>query len=473
MKFCKIRNFINHRSLILIFFSIATGMLPFVFPGWADLLSDLNYVHGYGYGPDRPIALDPGDEHIFATGPVTLRSGPFSDVDGHTHKETTWQVRRTDKNYYCDYDWSFNHIVIDEPDLMTVHTVFGLEPGLKYAWRVSYEDSTGVGSKWSDERTFKIGIPETTYIRDVKKGDKPSDFRMISFTQWPVDPSSVSVFGDIVGQNYGKYFRIATYDPNRTYNSSTGYNYVEYGDMEIEPGRAYWFITLQEDADIPLNGIPVSLEHDIEVKLHYNPVTDDGWNMIACPNDKTYDWNKIQVKQYDFGCNTKNGPDSPDNNLVSSVLWKWKNGDYVYYDAGDPEGFNESLDAEDHTLASDSLMRPKMGYWVRAKKENVVLVFSADHDSSDSETMTAGIMRQGKRLVKKGFTPRQAIADSGDAPPGPPRLADNAGFSGADSGSSGCFIAGSDSDLPADSNVMILLFFIIATLIIIYEKKRQ
>ena len=314
--------------------------------------------------------------------------------------------------YGCsDYDASFDYEATTGN--LTQHTVSGLEPGLKYVWKVGYKDSSG-NISWSREYTFKLGASEADSILRIYPGAEVTDYKMASFVHWPDNPAATSVFGaDYASDD----FRIGTYDP-------AGEAYVEYGStLKIEPGRAYWFLA-RNGLDITVEGVPVSLSHDIEVRLLYNSSSGKGWNMIACPNNTNYYWGHAQVLEYDANGNVVYGPtaiaDLPDpNDYVDKQLWSWDNGSY-------------RDDAD--------LMEKHEGYWVKAKKANVFLRFPVRVQAglSNPATMIAKLLNKGKRWINRRLAPNVAIADSEDSPPAP--MGDFGTKGGDSSGGPACFI---------------------------------
>jgi hypothetical protein len=367
--------------------------------------------------PDMPAAYSPENEEIFSELPVILQTSPFSDLENDPHTETQWLLKRADRVWNCaDYDPVFDVIATGQG--LTENVLSELDPGLKYVWKARYKDQgSGTFSEWSAERSFKIGISSQDRSVKIRSGTSPADFVMVSFTVWPDDPAATSVLGDEIGTAYNtKLFRIGAYDPIRG-------AYVEYGEkLEIEPGRAYWFGS-KKKTDIAVNGVPVSLNHDIEVKLLYNPSIGDGWNMIGCPNSADYDWNDVEILQYNTDGEIIRGPlpvSSDENDLSDKTLWRWEAGEYV---------------------PDTAQMERNKGYWIRAKKENVFLRFPAKSQKNlpgARTMMTVRLNHQSARLGKL-FTPAEAIADTGDSPP-PPIGGFGDNKTSSSGGSGGCFI---------------------------------
>ena len=110
-----------------------------------------------------------------------------------------------------------------------------------------------------------------------------------------------------------------------------------------------------------------------------------------------------------------------DNEYVDKKIWRWVNGGYT---AANSDTF---------------IMKPYEGYWVKAKKKNMYLVFlpSAQVDITDMDQVVAGVMNRLKTWVTdKLLGPDTAFAD-GDSPP-MPMCGLNDGAAGGDTG---CFIS--------------------------------
>ncbi len=292
---------------------------------------------------------------------------------------------------------------------MTVYTLSELDPGLKYAWKVGYMDTGSSETTWSAESNFKIGNSVTDSGPPILPGQTAADFQMVSITQWPDDPSAESVLGDDMGGEYDtRRFRIGTYDPMKA-----GGSYREYGeDLNIQPGRAYW-IFARQGLDLTVEGVPVSTQHDIEVELYYNPDTLDGWNMIAPPNNRAYDWASVQIIEYDreggilFGP-TAVGDLAEDNPYLDKRLWRWESGAYEF----------------------DTIqMVPEEGYWVKTYKPNVYLRFPAGilvRNRILSPDFTETLLSAGTDWMHRLLPlPGLAQAAADDGPPAP-----ISGFSG-------------------------------------------
>ncbi|RKZ11118.1 hypothetical protein DRQ32_06490, partial [bacterium] len=232
--------------------------------------------------PATPVPKTPSDEaRIDKDTAVTLQASDFSDPEGDAHNTSYWEVERFDSEELLPS-------YFDAPSVvgLTSHAVMDtLDPGLKYAWRVKYEDERGAVSEWSTMSTFKVGTSVPESLPAVQAGKNLGDFGMISIVHWPDNPAPHAVFSiDYDPANY----RIGTWDPEQG-------RYIEFGDgLEMEPGTAYWILA-REGLVVNFNGIPVSKVHDLEHCLYINPAAGYGWNMIAPPNDVDYFWNKVMV----------------------------------------------------------------------------------------------------------------------------------------------------------------------------------
>ena len=363
--------------------------------------------------PEPPVAKHPANEARLAQGTVTLELEEFSDPDGDEHAKTHWLLKRADGPMRVIKD-------VSSHDPASYH-IGDLAPGLKYIWQADFKDERGGVSESSEMYAFKVGTREEKTVK-VPAGEDESDFKMVSFVQWPDDPRPEKVLGDDMGGYNTTVHRIGTFHP-----ASGGY--LEYGRglKEIKPGQAYW-IFAKDGLEITVEGVLVSTSHDIEVELVCNLDVDKGcWNMIACPNDVVYDWNRVVVVRYhDDGTEKIVMPvSSSDNDLVHKKLWAWENGTYNY----------ESEITE---------MLPNEGYWVKALQEDVFLRFPGSDRNEPSPEV--GARRS-----------RASASDYDDAPPAP------MGYTGGkssrvDENGGGCFVASlSDGDQGGQWGVSVLL----------------
>ena len=384
----------------------------------ADLLAGVNSP------PAAPTAISPADEAIVGVvSGVSLVSSAFSDPESDTHVRTHWLIKRADRVYMCgDYDASFDHVA--NPSGLTEHTVNGLAAGLKYVWKVGYVDSGSEVTSWSKEYAFKVGTSQADSNVSIPSGTAAASYIMKSFFQWPDNPDSMSVFGDEMGGSYDRNnYRIGHYDADNS-------GYHECGSEDVEPGAAWWCLA-RNGLDITVNGISVSMAHNIEVDLDYNTSKGYGWNQVGCPNDADYFWGNVEVLEYNADGQIVYGPtavsDLTDPNpYIDKRLWGWENGSYN---------------------SNTTWMKKYEGYWVKAKKANVYLKFkvSAQASLSNPGTMLAGLFSEWKNRIKGWVpSPNDAIADDGDSPPGPPgdfsviaSGGDNPGGGGGSGSSSG------------------------------------
>ena len=257
----------------------------------------------------------------------SLLSSAFYDQDSNESPlESRLRIGRMDRvnEYLIEITGAYDDFVVDE--LQEYHPdVSQLKSGLKYYWQVAF-DHTGGQTDWSSRDPFIVGKIET--IRNqpaIPVGDSQESFQMISFTHFPEDPKGTSVLQKSIGQAYDTTnFRIGTYDP--TYESGA-YREYDNDSFIIEPGRAYWFLSRKIDLDI--SGIPVSTSTDIDIQLHFNSSPENGWNMIACPNDADYHWEDLLVLRYEND-NLVTGPIPISNaQLIETTIWEWQNGEYI------------------------------------------------------------------------------------------------------------------------------------------------
>ncbi|MCP4348470.1 MAG: hypothetical protein GY795_23535, partial [Desulfobacterales bacterium] len=325
--------------------------------------------------------------------------------------------------------WNFAN---DETVTLSAHPYSGYE---LYCWvegliDVDYDESFSMG--WlenlvvvSYDESFSINMGSDKEITavfwqsDIESVEPGTDaLTMISFTYELYNPSSLNVFPEINEDNYGKDYRIGTYD-------ATIGTYHEYGpSLVLEPGRGCWVLA-RDGIDITVQGTPVSLIKDFDLELLYNKDTDNGWNMVACPNEKTYNWmSDIMVFQEDSSGIIIKGPifiRSSSNDLVRKILWKWKDGAYCYFDSDN--SYNNCDEA------NSFLMIPGEGYWVKAKKENVYLRFPG----KTSRSKTLG-------RIKETRSDEATVTDSSDSPPAPVGGFSSGNSSKVEDSVGGCFI---------------------------------
>lgn len=337
--------------------------------------------------PYAPEAVGPKNESVMPDGPVTLRATHFQDPDGDDHIRSHWQIRRADRVYgYPDDPPEFDYI--DMAGDLTSHELDTVEPGLKYYWTVAYADSgSGKYTRSEKETAFKIGESIEDDTVKLGAGVEVAQYRMVSFTQWPDDPTCMGVFEDELGGVYDTaHYRIGTY------NAEKG-GTLEFGDeFEIEPGRAYWILAAN-GLDITVNGVEVSMDHDIDLKLYYNEEKNFYWNMIACPNAANYRWEDIEVLAYNSNNQIEFGPTpiselEADNDYIDLNLWQWKNGEYI---------------------PGVEVMIVHEGYFMKVKRENVYLRFPVEaqliYDDNLSLKSSVGEKSMSAAETTDGDTP--------------------------------------------------------------------
>jgi hypothetical protein len=347
---------------------------------------------------------------------VTITTDPFVDQDNDTHLSTLIKIWRKDANIDKDL-YAVDPVIIPmTASTSIVLTESKLEKGLEYYYQVGYQDSGSKMIAWSEEDSFITGNPDTIVSSEIPPGVDISEYEMVSFTQWPSSTKSTKLFGHL--GVYEEDFRMGAYEPDIG-------DYIEYSDdLIIQPGRAYWML-IRNGSDIALNGVPVSTEKDFYVALKYNSVTNDGWNMIACPNDATYSWDSILALQYDE--NTKELVLK--HGLIEDRICIWNHNEtepYLYKYKG--ENFQ---------------LNPNEGYWVKALETNVFLKFPKDN--------------RLKRIRRSYNIERQANYDN------PPMPMSDSIIKVYDSAQGGCFM----ENLFGGFGVIDILFFLGLVVIII------
>ncbi|KPA10489.1 protein containing DUF1566 [Candidatus Magnetomorum sp. HK-1] len=317
-------------------------------------MHDINITAIFNRAPYKPNIESISVENLS----VTVTTDPFTDVDAKDdHFQTVLKLWRIDQAV------NYTEIVMTA-STSTVVTESKLSTNLKYCYQIGYQDTGSKMISWSDEHSFITGTPEPKLFAQIPPGVDISEYRMVSFTQWPSNPVATSIFSNL--GIYEDDFRIGTYDPEIG-------NYIEYSkELIIQPGRAYW-ILFKNGYDLFLNDVPVSKKVDIDVALSYNSETKDGWNMIACPNDASYQWGDLQILKYDDNGNLEDSPKLISNfrgedHVYENGLYKWEP------DKEPPYTLYTNFDFE---------LTPYEGYWVKALEPNVFLRFPKNRPNRD------------------------------------------------------------------------------------------
>ena len=349
--------------------------------------------------PKKPIAVFPENESTINLDSVALKSNTFSDPDGDLHQKTIWRIRRADKKYYHpEYSENFTATLENlSPNEMIQHYIDeGLITGMKYYWQVAYgDDSDGKSDiSWSDEFSFKVGaIDIDNNPPSIEPGEEVKNYKMISFPYWVKNSKIITLLKDIDSINTESN-KIGTYLPSRE-------GYVQGESLNIEPGRAYWFLS-RKGLNFNIEGVKVSKTELIEIPLWYNKSTANGWNMIGAPNNKTYAWELLSIIVYDDLGNIIAGPYnvlSPEAiEYIDSRLWEWNNGKY-----------------ED----DEEILEPYEGYWVRVKKSNVSLQFPIDASAKNTKNNEIFVMKQWIKKLGQWIMPSPLQAVSSEEPPMP------------------------------------------------------
>ncbi|MDM8523732.1 hypothetical protein QUF80_10210 [Desulfococcaceae bacterium HSG8] len=299
----------------------------------------------------------------------------------------------------------------------------------EYAFEYGFRDISG-------DHTIHIRFAEKTVSEETVM-IRTDTMQMVSFARWPETPHELKVSGDDTWEYNKRLHVIAAYDPQAK-------QYVRYGDgLEIEPGKACWFYSKENDLEFTVKGASVNTAYNVDVELIYNPDTGYAWNMIGCPNDSDYNWNDVQVLQYDADGILVRDPmpvSSPENDLVDKKLWRWEGGKYLFYTPED--SFHQDYE-EYYDPAGDPVMKSHKGYWVRVKEANVFLRFGSQEYLSAPEAKSAVA---ASRAADDTFT---------GGPPAPPDL---------DSSSSGggtCFIDSASLTGISSNKVQTVLIFVL------------
>lgn len=377
--------------------------------------------------PNTPVLIEPEENAIlYPDDPVRFETDIYSHPEGDVHNASRWQIRRVDKkNYFYDE--------ITEESTTHEDSINQLRSGLKYAWRVGFQNVGSNQYSWSEERHFVVGeeiVDDKTPA--VNRGQARNDFKMVSFTHWTDDNCSEKTFSSLLESDYayGDY-RIATYDP--TLEGGGGYR--EYGDFEVVPGKAFWILA-RNGIDLTRKGVPVTTEEDIDVPLSYNAATKNGWAMVAVPNNAVYSWGDIEIHVFDDEGELVDGPKpirqlSQDNPYIDKRVWEWQNGTVGKYKSHNSNDFK---------------LTPHTGYWVKARSANVTLVFPRGMPvaTSNPGALLTNLWHAGIDWIGEKLSPGSVFADlsSDDVEPPLPMdgLSDNSSNESSSDSSASCFI---------------------------------
>jgi hypothetical protein len=239
---------------------------------------------------------------------------------------------------------------------------------------------------------------------DIPAGTIRDEYVMASVCVNFKEKQSTQVFSNILDENEyakGENFKIGTYDPIRG-------DYIQFGkQLLIEPGRAYWFL-FREETFISVEGETISCVLNFDLPLQFNSDTDDGWNMIACPNKMDYEWSKLKV----FAKNSSgeivdnkgkylNEAEIPfifelsdDNPYIYKHIYKWVGGEKHY------------------ASYKEMTMIKNQGYWVEAKMNNVYLRFSRSAQVTNNLKRTARRASRSSESTKIPPMPMGTFSES-------------------------------------------------------------
>lgn len=397
--------------------------------------------------PETPLIVSDVNHIDNTSGTIKLRANPFHDPDENEHPlQTLCRIGRVDRlNEYEIEETNTYAYLLNNGFQEYPLNIEQLKSGLKYYWQIAYTHSGGQTS-WSSQHTFLVGEIEPVEKPDIPVGQTQNRLEMISFTHFFPDSTGSAVLQDTLGADYDTTnYRIGTYDP--TYESG-GYREYDNDIFSIEPGRAYWFLS-RNHVTLDVYGVSVNKETDIDIELLYNIQSDNGWNMIACPNDADYYWDDLQVLYYENE-QLVSGPISifdSHNQFIDKTIWQWQDGAYDDYKEDD---YNNGI---------KFLLKRNKGYWVYCLSPGVYLRFPEGKGFTKRRIQTTDTdWFQSNSLIRKVY------AEDSHTPP-PPMNA--FGLIQIDPEVSNCFIDILNSQSSTIASC--LLFFLFALLAAYYR----
>ncbi len=113
---------------------------PFINSTWVSYKFDINRA------PQQPVNQTPVDGANDVPLKPTLKASDFINEAGDFHKKSQWQISTA----YQGSPFYDSGAVTD----LTSHTLSPLEGGIRYYWRVRYQDSLNVWSEYSEDTSF-------------------------------------------------------------------------------------------------------------------------------------------------------------------------------------------------------------------------------------------------------------------------------------------------------------------------------
>lgn len=304
--------------------------------------------------PAKPVVNYPKNWEIYDSPTIYLEMMPFKDPENDLHLETQWFLQRADRPHSCEGIYESCCFKSSSQNL-TKHSQNNLISGMQYIWNAAYKDKGSETFVYSDLYRFTIGEKAKNSPIEISSGLTQNNYRMISIPMWLENASAPVALKDALPTGYDtKYVKIGIFDPLRN-------QYVQYNDaMLLLPGKAFWILS-RNDIEIPVQGVNVTINEDVDIPLAYSYENSNGWNMIGSPTRMRYHWNQLMVIVYDVNMEIvtqrKISLLPRDNPYINQRIWRWNNGVYE-------ENYGKGI------------IEPYQGYWVEAKHENVWLRFS-------------------------------------------------------------------------------------------------
>jgi len=282
------------------------------------------------YNPAAPIPeatrFPAANAYAYTATPTFSWSAPAVEA-GETEDPITYYYNLRIYDYYSRVHWYSSPTITETSFTLPEEVVRSAPPG-SYKWEIRvYSDSTHDNAVFSSQRTVTLPpLSRYEYALPTGTGD-PMDYKLFTV---PLYMESGAGLFKALEEQLGPYdppthWRIFGYDLTRS-GDYIEINSADFATLDIEPGMAFWIISVFADKSVQLEGAPAPQTTYYERKLH------PGWNLFSLPWPATdIDLGNIAVTD---GVNTY-WLISGSNNLTLPYIWGFDREYVLLEDAGD------------------------------------------------------------------------------------------------------------------------------------------